>query len=213
MSCIAAPLGEYTMRTLTKLLVLVVLAFSALFVVNPPDAFACSCAMNEIGETGDAADAVVVGKFETVPVVNNFSTENIPLPMTVIKTFKGDISKEEVVVGVGMNGAMCGWSPVEKQEYLMFLNEGTKGEYTTSICSGNTEYTPTIEEEAIAIWGEPTINSTPSAPEVIDVMPEDNSTQKIVVFSSVIVGALFCLFGALFVTSRGKKNSSESDLP
>jgi hypothetical protein len=133
--------SEYWVRMLQRLVVAASLMFSLLTVSVTLDsdrpAFACSClGIQPQQEAFEGSQVVFSGRAVDLEITN----ETYP---SVIATFdintiwKGNITKDPLVLTTGMGGADCGYVFEKNEEYLVYAY-GKEGELGATSCSRTT---------------------------------------------------------------------------
>jgi hypothetical protein len=130
-----------TLRLVTLMASLLLGTWVAL--VDPTDAFACSCAGISTNRALREADAVFRGTVINKEVVGRNARARTDIRFAVDRVYKGTVYREQVVASTRDSDA-CGLDPEVGSTWVIFAIQGIEGEgdravnrLITTLCSGN----------------------------------------------------------------------------
>ena len=137
----------------------------------PQRADACSCAAPPPPkEAAAAAAAVFEGRVESVSAGDPANPRKVVLH--VVRSFKGDLTKERIELTTAAHGAACGYGFEAGKSYLVYANEH-QGALQTNLCS-RTRPISEADEDVQALG----MGATPVDPTGPGATPEPDKKDK-----------------------------------
>lgn len=151
-----------------RLLLALFLACSGIVLLQPTEAFACSCIDEGPRKLADRADVVLLGTLSDI-VRPQDAAEDTTYTVEAARLYKGPDVARTIEVASASSSAACGLSGMTVDEdYVFFLQEANGG-YRADLCGGTGPAAGTLVDRVETVLGPGTGVSAPPTAELTPV--------------------------------------------